>query len=414
MSQPGKPIVIVGAGQAGGWVALTLHKIAPSQPVILIGAEAHPPYERPPLSKDILLGKRALQSAYLKPLEFYEEAGIDLRLGVSVERLEPSARMITLSTGERIEYEALVLATGSRPRLLEFEGADHPCIQTLRALSDLEPIRRHLEPGRNIVCVGAGFIGLEVAAAARSSGCNVHVVEAAPHALGRAVAPEIADALVARHQRHGVDFTFGAFVKSVDDRDGGAAVSLSDGQTLSADMVIMGVGGIPNDHLARGAGLDCQNGVCVNEHGRTSDPHIFAVGDVAHHFNRALGRAVRLESWQNAQNQAIAIAHEIAGQPDPCLDLPWFWTDQYDDNFQIIGMPERWDRLVWRGAPDGDQFTVLYMDGSRICAGNTLNNARDIRPLRAMISEGGEWSDETLADTSRSLIKIQKTMQVTT
>ncbi|WP_421949978.1 NAD(P)/FAD-dependent oxidoreductase [Pelagibacterium sp.] len=412
MSQQRKPIVIVGAGQAGGWVALTLNRIAPEQPVVLIGSETHPPYERPPLSKDILLGKSPPESAYLKPLEFFEEVGIDLRLGTEVERLDPLTRTVELSTGDRIEYESLVLATGSRPRILEIEGADAPCVRTLRSLSDLEPIRRHLKPERNIVCIGAGFIGLEVAAATRSAGCNVHVVEAAPHALGRAVAPQVADALVARHERHGVDFTFDASVKSLKTEGAGATVTLSNGQALPADLVIVGVGGTANDQLARRAGLDCSNGVCVDENGCTSDPHIFAVGDVAHHFSRSLNRSVRLESWQNAQNQAIALAHEIAGRPEPCLDLPWFWTDQYGDNFQIIGMPERWDRLVWRGSPDADQFTVLYMDGPRVCAGNTLNNARDIRPLRAMITEGAEWTDVTLADTSRSLTKIQKTRQV--
>lgn len=412
MSQQGNPVVIVGAGHAGGWVALTLNRIAPEQPVVLIGAEAHPPYERPPLSKDILLGKSTPEAAYLKPLEFYEEAGIDLRLGARVETVDASGRAVLLDSGERIEYGALVLATGIRPRLLDIEGADAACVLTLRTLADLDPIRRHLQPGRRIVCIGAGFIGLEVAAAARSLGCAVHVIEAAPHALGRAVAPQVADALVGRHERHGVSFTFGAGIQAIACQETGAEIILSDGQTLAADLVIVGVGGIPNDELARGAGLDCNGGVCVDENGRTSDPHIFAVGDVAHQFSRALNRTVRLESWQNAQNQAIAIAHEIAGQPEPCLDLPWFWTDQYEDNFQIVGMPEHWDRLVWRGAPGDDQFTVLYMLGPKIVAGNALNNARDIRPLRAMIAEGAEWSDDVLADPSTSLVKIQKNRQV--
>lgn len=411
MSQQGNPVVIVGAGQAGGWVALTLNRIAPEQPVVLIGAEAHPPYERPPLSKDILLGKSTPETAYLKPLDFYQEAGIDLRLGTEVESVDASGKAVVLGSGERIEYGALVLATGIRPRLLGIEGADAPCVLTLRTLADLEPIRRHLEPGRSIICIGAGFIGLEVAAAARSLGCDVHVVEAAPHALGRAVAPAVADALVARHEHHGVGFTFGASVEAIKCQDAGAVVILSNGESRAADLFIVGIGGIPNDDLARSAGVDCNGGVCVDENGRTSDPHIFAVGDVTHQFSRALNRSVRLESWQNAQNQAIAIAHEIAGKPEPYLDLPWFWTDQYEDNFQIVGMPEHWDRLVWRGAPGDDQFTVLYMAGSKIVAGNTLNNARDIRPLRSMIAEGAVWSDETLADTATSLVKIQKNRQ---
>lgn len=408
MAQEHDPVVIVGAGQAGGWVALTVRQHQPDRPVILIGEEDHPPYERPPLSKDVLAGRAAPESAYIKPLDHYADAGIDLRLGMRVEALDREAGTVTLSNGETLAYGALVLATGLSPRALPVPGADHSRVRTLRAMADLDAIRAALVPGRHVVAIGAGFIGLEVAAIAASAGCTVTVLEAAPHALGRVVAPEVADAIAARHEAHGVSFRYGAQVTEIADRDGCAELHLADGGTIAADLVVCGIGGVPNDALARASGLTCDNGVCVDASGRTADPRIYAVGDVSRQESLALGRAVRLESWQNAQNQGIAVGREIAGVPEPYTDLPWFWTDQYEDNFQIIGLPERWDRVLWRGSPSDDKFTVLYLAGDRIVAGNTLNNARDIRPIKQMILDRTPVDPKLLADTETSLVKIQK------
>ena len=402
------PVVIAGAGQAGGWVALTVRQHQPDRPVILIGEEDHPPYERPPLSKDVLAGKAAPESTYIKPRDHYAEAGIDLRLGVRVETLDRDAATVTLSTGESLPYGTLVLATGMRPRALPVPGGDHPAVRSLRAMADLDAIRAALVPGRHVVAVGAGFIGLEVAAIAASSGCAVTVLEAAPHALGRVVAPEVANAIAARHEARGVAFRYGTQVAEIADRDGRPELRLVGGETILADLVICGIGGVPNDDLARAAGLSCEGGICVNASGRTSDPNIYAVGDVSRQHNLALGRSIRLESWQNAQNQGIAVGREIAGVPEPYTDLPWFWTDQYEDNFQIIGAPERWDRVLWRGSPADDKFTALYLSGDRIVAGNTLNNARDIRPIKQMILDRTPVDPRLLADTETSLVKIQK------
>jgi len=409
MSRTFDPVVIIGAGQAGGWVALTIRQLQPERAIVLVGEEDHPPYERPPLSKDVLSGKAAPESTYLKPREFYAENGIELRLNTSAEAIDRDTKHVRLSDGSRLPYGTLVLATGMRPRALPVPGGDHPRVRSLRAMADVAAIRDHLVPGGKIVMIGAGFIGLEVAALAVTAGCTVTVLEAAPHALGRVVAPEVAQAMMTRHERRGVTFRCGASVTSITDAGKeAAAVHLASGETVPADLVLCGIGGIPNDDLARSAGLHCDGGILVDETGRTSDPAIYAVGDVCRQWSIALGRRVRLESWQNAQNQGIAVGRHIGGAPQPYADLPWFWTDQYEDNFQIIGAPERWDRIVWRGSPADDRFTAIYMEGDRVVAGNTLNNARDIRPLKQMILDGTPVADASLLDTSIPLQKLQK------
>lgn len=401
-------VVIVGAGQAGGWVALTVRDLQPERPIILIGEEDHPPYERPPLSKDVLAGKASPESTYLKPLMHYADAGIDLRLGHRVTAISPQAKTVTLSTGATLAYDQLVLATGMQPRPLSLPGADHSRVRTLRTMQDLAPIRQFLAPGHKVVCIGAGFIGLEIAAIASRSGCAVTVLEAGSVAMGRVVAPEVSASIVRRHEKQGVTFRFNVSIEAIEDRDGAALVRLAGGDGIPADLVVVGIGGVTNCQLARDAGIACENGISVDAEGRTSEPDIFAAGDVCHQYSVALGRTIRLESWQNAQNQAIAVGKLIAGAPEPYVDLPWFWTDQYEDNFQIVGAPERWDRLIWRGSPDDDKFTAIYLLDGRVVAGNTLNNARDIRPLRQMILDRAEIDPALLEDTETALIKIQK------
>lgn len=409
MSDEAKPVVIVGAGQSGCWVAMTIRQHQPDRPIILLGDESHPPYERPPLSKDVLSGKSAPESTYIRPETWYRENGIDLRLGTQVRAIRRKEKSVELDSGEVFPYDRLVIATGMRPRRLAVPGADHPAVHTLRAMADLGPVRSALEPGRRVVCIGAGFIGLEIASVAARAGCEVTVIEAAPRALGRVVAPEVAAAIVRRHERHGVRFLFDASVTAIKDRgEGGGTLQLADRTEVMADLILVGVGGEPNDELAREAGLDCQGGIRVDATGRTLDPFIYAAGDVTRQHNLGLGREVRLESWQNAQNQGIAVGREVAGVPEPYAEVPWFWTDQYDDNFQIVGAPESWDRILWRGSPQDDSFTAIYLSGGRVVGGNALNNGRDIRPLRQMIADRAEIDEVLLADMSQSLIKIQK------
>ena len=275
-------------------------------------------------------------------------------------------------------------------------------------MEDTHAIRARFGLGKHLVAVGAGFIGLEVAAAAKSAGCDVTVIETQPNALGRVVAPEVAAALVSRHEDAGVAFRFGESIECVRESNGRATALLGSGDEIAADLILVGIGGVPNDDIARAAGITCDNGIVVDEAGRTSDPHIFATGDVSNQNSLALGRRIRLESWQNAQNQSIALGRLIAGEPEVYNELPWFWTDQYQNNFQIIGVADEWDEIIWRGAPTDEKFTAMYLKDGYIVAANTLNNARDIRALKKLMVDRIAVPPELMADMSLSLTKIQK------
>ena len=408
MTETETRVVIAGAGQAGGWVAATLRDLQPDREIVLVGDEPYPPYERPPLSKAVLMGAETPESTFLKPAEFYADAGIDLRLGQTVRSIAPAARQVTLTDGGTLGYGTLVIATGMRARRLDVPGADHPRVVTMRGLNDLDAVRAGFGDGRRVALIGAGFIGLEIAAAARQSGALVTVVEAAPAALGRVLAPEVAEALVARHRARGVAFRFSDSLASIADRDGRPDLLFANGGRISVDLVVVGIGGMPNDEIAREAGLDCDGGILVDAEGGTSDPNIFAVGDVCRQFHPLLSRHVRLESWQNAQNGGIALGKRLAGAEADPPGPPWFWTDQYGNNFQIVGLPKAWDRVLWRGEPDADKFTVIYLKEGRVVAGNALNAPRDIRPLSQMIRERMTIPETALTDMSMSLVKLLK------
>lgn len=403
-----EPVVIVGAGQAGAWVAITLRSLDPDRRIILIGDEAHPPYERPPLSKAILAGKAKIESAYIKPGAFYAENRIELVLKRRAVKINRDRNSVTIDDGEVVPYGTLVLATGCRPRALPVEGADLPQVHTLRTIVDVERIAASLKPGSRVVAVGAGFIGLEFAAVAIEGGCSVTIVDAAPHAMGRVIDKAVAEVITAGHAGRGVDFRFSTPIERIEPEGDHATVVLGDGERLTADLIIVGIGAIPNTDLAEAAHLACDDGIIVNAFGRTDDPKIFAVGDVTRHFNPLLGRSLRLESWQNAQNHGIAVAKAIAGMATPYADLPWFWSDQYDTNLQIIGAPSAWDRIIWRGDPDSGKFTAVYMNGERVVAGNSVNNARDIRFIKQLILNGTPVSDSALADPSTNLAQLVK------
>lgn len=401
-------VVIVGAGQSGAWVAITLRSLDPDRRIVLIGDEAHPPYERPPLSKAILAGKAKIESAYIKPEAFYAENRIDLMLERRVKHINRDRNSLVLDDGSSVAYGTLVLATGCRPRMLPVEGADLPQVHTLRTIADVEKIGAWLRHESKVVAIGAGFIGLEFAAVAVEAGCAVTVIDAAPHAMGRVIDRSVATLVAAGHQGRGVDFRFSATIDRIEPDGNRAVVVLGGGERLAADLVIVGIGAVPNTDLAEAAGLACDDGIIVNAFGRTDDPKIFAVGDVTRHFNPLLGRSLRLESWQNAQNQGIAVAKAIAGNAAPYADIPWFWSDQYDTNLQIIGAPAVWDRIVWRGKPESGKFTAIYMQGDRVVAGNSMNNARDIRFIKQLILNGTRVPDTALADPSTSLAQLAK------
>lgn len=403
-------VVIVGAGQAGAWVAITLRELDPARRITLIGDEPHPPYERPPLSKAVLSGKAGLESALIKPQSFYDEKDIELILGTTVARIDRSSQQLTFSDGRQLSYGVLVLATGARARTLSF-GADLPQVFTLRSADDAQAIQPHLQPRKRVVAIGAGFIGLEIAAAAASAGCQVTVLDAAPQPLGRVVDKGVAEAIAARHCANGVAFVLSSKLANISPAGDHAQIELADGQRIPADVIVIGVGSVPNTELAHLANLECNDGIVVDDKGRTSDPHIYAVGDVTSHFNPLLGRHLRLECWQNAQNQGQAVARIIAGGDEPYAEVPWFWTDQYDVNFQMAGAPTQWDRVVWRGQPDSGKFSVFYLQGDRVVAGNTFNSPRDMRFIKKLISQATPVADAVLADPTQNLALIFKDHQ---
>ncbi|MEJ1158993.1 NAD(P)/FAD-dependent oxidoreductase [Prosthecomicrobium sp. N25] len=390
--------VVVGAGQAGAWAVIALRETDPAREIVMIGDEAHLPYERPPVSKGILAGESGIEKALIRPDTWFVDNRIDLRLGQRVAGIDRAAARIELAGGERIAYDSLILATGARPRRLTVPGADDSRVHVIRTVDDSLALRVELQPERHLAVVGAGFIGLEAASVARKRGLAVTVVDVAAAALSRVVAPEVGAAMARRHEREGVAFRFGARLTGIEPGASGLRLHFAEGPPLDADVVVAGIGAVPNTELAAAAGLVVDDGIVVDAFGQTSDSAISAAGDVTRHFNPILGRSIRLESWQNAQNQAIAVGRIVGGRREPYAEVPWFWTHQYDFNLQIAGAPLGWDRVIFRGGPDEPKFTALYLAEGRVVAGNTLNNPRDMRAVKALIAGGTVVDPTALAD----------------
>ena len=411
MSSAG-PIVIIGAGQAGGRAAAGLRHHGFGGRITIVGEERHPPYERPPLSKQVLTGEREPDSTHLSDRGFYDEQNIELRLGVRVTAIDRAGQLLKLDDGAQLAYDRLVIATGSRARRLALPGFDLAGVCYLRGIDDSIEIRDAMTPGTRVAIVGAGYVGLEVAAAAVKRGCSVTILEATDTCLGRVVAPEVARFYAAIHRGRGVSLQFGAGVAACDGNGGRVGrVLCADGLEIDADVVVVGIGATPNVELAPAAGLAVENGITVDEYGRTSDPVIHAVGDVTNHPNALLGRRLRLESWQNAQNQAACVARAMCGASAPYAEVPWFWSDQYDLNLQIVGVAERWDRLVVRGDMAGRCFSAFYLDRGKLVAANAVNNPRDIPVARRLIAANATIDADTLADPQTSLRELLKATQ---
>lgn len=392
-------IVIVGAGQAGGRAAEALRMAGYDGPLVLLGEESWPPYERPPLSKDLLAGKIGPESTWIRPSrDWYAEQGIDLRLGCRVEAIDRSGRRVLLAGGGDLPYDRLLLATGARPRPLPCAGGHAAGVHYIRGIEDSLGLRASLRPGSRLLVVGAGFIGLEVAAVARAMGCAVTVIEAASHPLGRVAPREIGAFFADLHVRNGVDLRLGTVLREITQEDGRPVAHIGDGEAIRPDAILVAVGAQPNMELARDAGLRVDDGILTDEYGRTDDPFIFAAGDATRHYNPLLGRHLRLETWQNAQNQAIAVAKVMAGGTEPHAEVPWFWTDQYDVNFQSAGAPLDWQELVWRGDPAEGRFTVFYLLEGRVVGAATANKARDMRFCRQLVAEARPVDAGALAD----------------
>ncbi len=398
--------VVVGGGHAGGRAAEAMRMAGFGGAITVIGQEPHLPYERPPLSKELLATDDGPEGCFFNGAEYYSDNDIDLRLGCTARAIDTTARHVTLEGGETVAFDKLLLATGGRVRPLEVPGADLEGVHYLRGIDDSQAIRRELTPERSIAVIGGGFIGLEVAASARSRGCQVTVIELQDVLLGRVTDPEIGRLFADLHRAHGVEVLCG---QSVDRLEGDGRVSrvvCAGGKTVNAEIVIVGIGIIPNVELAADAGIATDNGITVDQYGETSAPGIYAVGDVANHPNPILGHRVRLESWQNAQNQAIAAARNMCGEHTPFAEVPWFWTDQYDVNLQVAGAPLAWDRIVTRGEPTSGKFMVFYMAGDRVVSANAFNLGRDMRFAKKLIETGRAVSDAELMNEDMKLKDI--------
>ena len=394
----GPAYVILGAGQAGGWAAQTLRTEGFDGRITLVGDEAWPPYERPPLSKRLLTGDEGPKTAFLRDESFYREHDIELRLGCRALALERDGKRVTLDDGDTLPYDRLLLATGAKVRRLALPGADLEGIHYLRTIDDALALRAGLASGAALAIVGAGYIGLEVAAAARKRGCPVTVIEMQDRPLSRVVAPEVSRFLAGVHREQGVTILVGTGVAAFEGTGRVERIVCTDGSTHDADLVVIGVGIAPEQKLAVESGLDADDGVLVDQYGRTSDQAIYAAGDVANRPAPATGRRLRLESWQNAQNQAVAAARAMLGKGEPYDEIPWFWSDQYDLNLQIVGAPAAWDRVVLRGDPGERRFVAFYLlDGAVVCA-NAVNSPRELRLARRLIEQGKPVSAEALAD----------------
>lgn len=397
-------IVVIGAGQAGGWTARALRDEGFAGRLVLIGDEAHPPHERPPLSKAVLAGKAAPEMTHLFPPGTFEELCIEWRRQERVRALDRGAQRVVLSAGEPLRYDRAIICTGGRARTLPVPGTDLPGVFTLRSIEDSMALADAFRSAKGLVVVGGGWIGLEVAATARGKGLDVTIVEATPMLCARTAPREISDYLRSLHEGNGVRILLGSGLASITRNAAGVlSVRLADGQALETDVVVIGVGLVPNDELAREAGIACDGGILVDEFCRTSDPTIFAAGDVAVSRTRWCGRPVRLESWQNAQDQAIAAAKAALGRDVRYDPLPWFWSDQYNVNLQIYGLPTASHRPVLRGYVSSRSFLAFYLEEDRVRAAVGVNAGRELRFARRLIEQSTRVRDADLADPAVAL-----------
>ncbi|MBJ9590375.1 anthranilate 1,2-dioxygenase system ferredoxin--NAD(+) reductase [Burkholderia seminalis] len=398
------PFVIVGAGHAARRTAEALRERDAAARIVMIGAERALPYDRPALSKDALLTDGGEQRAFVRDAAWYDAQRIELRLGTRVDAIERDALRVRLDDGTTLPYARLVLATGSRVRT--FGGAvDEGVVpHYVRTVDDARALRARLAPGRRVAVLGGGFIGLEVAAAARQLGCDVTVIDPAPRLLQRAL-PEVVGAYARRlHDTRGVAFRMATLPRAIRRAPGGGAIVETDRGDVPADIVVVGIGVVPNVELAQAAGLDVGNGIRVDAGCRTADPAIFAAGEVTMHFNPLLGRHVRIESWQVAENQPAVAAANLLGADETYGELPWLWSDQYDCNLQMLGLFGGERTIVVRGDPASGPFTVFGLgDDGRIVAVAAANLGRDIGASRRLIAAGAVPDPAKLADPAVNL-----------
>lgn len=399
--------VIVGGSHAAAQLGASLRQAGWEGAISIVGDEALPPYHRPPLSKGYLAGEKHSDELLIRPASFYEKADIDLVLGNRVTAIERKAKRITLHDGGSIPYTKLALATGARVRKLALPGHELEGVFYLRDLRDVDEMRGFVGAGKSAVIIGGGYIGLETAASLRKLGMEVTVLEALPRVLQRVTAPEVSAFYSRVHAEEGVSIITEAAVEGLLGTGSVDAVKLADGSSIKADMVVIGVGVLPATELAEAAGLAVDNGIVVDEYARTSDHDIVAAGDCTNHHNPIYDRKLRLESVQNATDQAKTAANTLCGKLEAYNTLPWFWSDQYDLKLQIAGLSQGFDQVVIRGdSESGRSFAAFYFQQGRLIAVDAINRPKEFMSTKRALATGKTASPEQLADESVDMTKV--------
>lgn len=395
-------MVIIGAGHAAGQAAASLRQEKYEGEITIIGDEPHVPYQRPPLSKHYLAGEQGIERVYLRPEKFYSDKNITLQLNTRVTAIDPAARTISLDNDTHVEYEKLIIATGSRARILDIQGSNLGGIHYLRTIGDVDAIRAEMQPGKNLVIIGGGYIGLEVASVGVEAGLNVHVLEMESRILQRVTTPEMSSYYHQLHSGRGVHIHTETGASGFAGSDGQVTEVLCGDQSFAADLVIVGIGILPNVELAIEAGLECDNGIVVDDHCRTSDPHIYAAGDCTNHPNPLLDRRLRLESVPNAMEQARVCVSNMLGGDKTYASIPWFWSDQYELKLQMVGFSADGDEHVVRGDPQTNEFAVFYLNNGKVVAADAVNSPKEFMICKQLI---GQEVDPVILATPDSDLK---------
>lgn len=380
-------IVIIGAGHAAGQAAASIRQEGFDAELILIGTEPHIPYQRPPLSKQYLAGEQPLDKVLLRPEKFYIDRAIDLRTGITVENIDRDGQFVACSDGSLVAYDQLLLATGSRARRPDLPGVDLGGIHTLRSIADVDKIRTDMESASHLVIIGGGYIGLEVASVARSKEMQVTILEMEDRILQRVTHPTMSAFYHELHRANGVNIKTSSRATAFVGDGWVKEVVCADGTSIDADLVIVGVGVVPNVELAAEAGLTCDNGIVVDERCATSDSIIFAAGDCTNHPNKLLDRRLRLESVPNAMEQSRVAASNLTGGDKKYASIPWFWSDQYDLKLQMVGFSSDGDESITRGDPESHEFAMFHYKSGKVIAAEAVNSPREFLVAKQLIGK---------------------------
>lgn len=397
-------VLIIGGGHAAGQCAVSLRQKGWAGEIVIAGDEPFPPYQRPPLSKAYLSGAMTAERLFFKPAEFYEKERIELQLGRRAVKVDRQAGQVSFATGSPLAYDYLVIATGARVRQLHCDGAELAGIGYLRSIADTDVLKDSLIKGARLAIVGAGYIGLEVAAVAAKNGAKVTVLEIADRVLSRVTSPTVSRFFEDLHRSEGVDLKLSMGLSGFEGSDRVEIARLSDGSTLPCDLAIVGIGILPNDEIAREAGLDTDDGIIVDGFTKTTDPSIFAIGDCTRHESRYFGGNLRLESVHNALAQGKTAAAAICGEKVLYDQVPWFWSDQFDVKLQTVGIStERHNLEIIRGDPVSKKFSVFYLHDNRLVAVDSINAPADHMISRKIIASGNELNADDIANVDFDL-----------